>query len=128
MNRFQKEMIKWENSYNALKGFHVSKTLKLVNEIKDLKQQLTEKDKEIKEYKRICTIAHVEDLQIENMLLKCKVQNKISFAIEQINILVNRVIDRSELIKIDKNESCFMFDVYDLNMCSQELIRELKQK
>ena len=63
---------------------HSSARERFVIKVDELKQQLAEKEKEIEEYKRICTIAHFEDLQIENMLLKRKDQDKISFSIEQL--------------------------------------------
>ena len=49
-----------------------------------LEEQLKKKDEKIKEYKRVCTISHLEDLQIENVLLKGKEQDKISFVVEQL--------------------------------------------
>lgn len=49
-----------------------------------LERQLVEKEEEIEKYKQLCTISKLEDLQIENMLLKGKNQDKISFCIGQL--------------------------------------------
>ena len=54
---------------------------------KNYNKQLAEKEKEIEKYKQLCTISKLEDLQIENMLLKGKDQDKISFCIEQLEKL-----------------------------------------
>ena len=53
-------------------------------------EELAEKDNEIEKYKQLCTISKLEDLQIENMLLKGKAQDKISFAVELLEKVKNK--------------------------------------
>lgn len=61
-----------------------------LKENEQLKQQLAEKEREIEKYKELCTISKLEDLQVENMLLKGKNQDKISFCIEQLEKVKNK--------------------------------------
>lgn len=79
----QEDIDYWEKQFEEMER----SKLAWENKYCKLEQQLAEKEKEIAEYKRVCTIAHVEDLQIENMLLKGKDQNKIKFAVEQLEQL-----------------------------------------
>lgn len=89
----------------------------LQTKINDLQSQLAEKEKEIEEYKRICTISHLEDLKIENMLLKSKDQDKISFAVEQLEKVKENI---HYLLSFDYNLVCRVNEQID----SQ--IKELK--
>lgn len=59
------------------------------NECAKLREQLAE-------YKRVCTISHIEDLQVENMLLKGKNQDKIIFTIDELIKVKDFVIRNNE--------------------------------
>ena len=88
-------------SYN---NFLNNQCKKFIKENKQLKQQLAEKEKKLAEYKRVCTIAHVEDLQIENMLLKGKDQDKISFAVEQLNQFKSELVNKVSPVNLSYTE------------------------
>lgn len=114
--------------------YHTDDIAELLEEkdqqITDLQSQLAEKEKEIEEYKRICTISHLEDLKIENMLLKSKDQDKISFAVEQLEKVKDIILNERKI-------TSFNFDIFNkgkdtalfwLNEQIDNQINELKGK
>ena len=84
----------------------------IVEKLWHTQRQLAEKEKEIEKYKELCTISKLEDLQIENMLLKSKKQDKISFCIEQLK----KVKDTAENILDDAIKNCSLNESYYDNL------------
>lgn len=93
-----------KNYHKALQEVQMERNVLKV-ENNQLKKELAEKEKEIEKYKQLCTISKLEDLQIENMLLKGKHQDKISFAVEQFQELKKSLRDKVCLMEND--EHCY---------------------
>lgn len=92
-----------------------------IDRVNEILLKLVEKEEEIEEYKRICTISHIEDLQIENMLLKGKDQEKTEFAINKLQWLKEK-IDNAKIHRID------MINTHELNEILDQQIAELKKE
>lgn len=112
--------------------------------IADLEAKLSEKDKEIEKLKQLVKAIDTYNQysnDAKNLILlnpdncytngyqtviKPDKQDKINFAVEQINELKNMLANRAELIDCEQVAE-FMFTVYDLEMCSKQLITEIKE-
>ena len=102
----------------------------------DLEAKLAESEKKIETLKqKIKDTIHFysddfveKDKELKELRYKVRIadQSKTDFAIEQIINLKNMLADRAELIQCGQVAE-FMFTTYDLEMCSQEILNELKK-
>lgn len=66
------------------------------------------------------------DENIQNLKKDCPLKSLKEHDKQLFQQLINMITDRSELISTSVNEWTFMFDMYDLEMCVEEILRRKK--
>lgn len=118
-------MNKWENNYIKLKAFHLEKSLRLINEINELKQQLEEKEKEISNLKEQFDIFTLKNsFKYQNCMEKSKIDFAVDFTLHQLNNIEN-LIDMSLDYNPIKGE--YKFDKKLFWSKANSLVKDIKK-